>query len=384
MKIFIAVSIIGLTMFFISSCTTEKKPANIPVKEADTKLQSASMEPWKKTWEANLSAARKENRLVVLLTGGKELGLAWSKGFKDKFGIDIDTLAGTGSEVSQKVMAERRAGLYLADVYVGGTTTSLTSLKPAGALENLNSVLVLPEVLNESSWNRKKLEWADPDHTVLVFSLYVRNPIAINTSLVKPGEVRSLYDLLDPRWKGRISMNDPTIQGGGFSLFQVYAKHLGIEFWQKLARQEILLSRNRRQFMDWLAQGKVAITIAPNNASFAELKDAGATIEFMTPDEGTYLSSGNGSVSIFSRAPHPGAARVFINWILTQEGQTLFTRSMGVPSFRGDVPTDHLTQEMVWSKDGKYIAEDFSEESMAGKTPALELANKVFGPYVGR
>ncbi len=378
------ISLLILTIFLATSCAAQKGAAPAPAKVSEAKDQSPRTDSRETKWEDTLAAAKKEKRVVVLITGGKELGLAWSKAFKDKFGIDVEMVAGTGNEVSQKVLAERKAGLYLADVYAGGTTTSLTSLKPAGALEPLDNILVLPEVLDSGTWMRKKVEWADKDHTVFVFSIYARNPIAINTTLVQKGEVRSLYDLLEPKWKGRISMNDPTIQGGGFSLFQVYVKHTGIEYWHKLAKQDILLSRDRRQIMDWLAKGKAAVTVAPNNESFNQLKEAGAPLEFLTPEEGTYLSTGNGSASMFNKAAHPNAARLFLNWMLTSEGQTLFSRSMGVPSARVDVPVNHLPPDMLWKADEKYIAEDFSEDAMEDKTASMKLALEVFGPYLGR
>lgn len=380
----VAISLLSLIIFLVSACASQKEPVPTAVKLIEEKSQMPQAASWQVQWESTLAAAKKEKRVIVLITGGKELGMAWSKAFKDKYGIDVEMIAGTGNEVSQKVLTERRAGLYQADVYAGGTTTSLTSLKPAGAIDPMDNILLLPEILNPEIWMRKKVEWADKDHTVFVLSMYARNPMAINTTLVQKGELRSLYDLLEPKWKGRISMNDPTIQGGGFSLFQVYAKHLGLEFWHKLAKQEILLSRDRRQIMDWLAKGKVAVTVAPNNESFNQLKEAGAPLEFLTPMEGTYLSTGNGSVSIINKPPHPNAASIFINWILTQEGQTLFTRSMGVPSARVDVPTNHLPPEMLWKADEKYIAEDFSEDAMEGKTASMKLAQEVFGPYLGR
>jgi len=372
-------------LILVSACASlQKEPVLAPAKGSDINKPLPQSGSWQSQWEETLAAAKKEKRLTVLITGGKELGLAWSKGFKDKYGIEAEMIAGTGNEVSQKVLTERRAGLYLADVYAGGTTTSLTSLKPAGALASMDRILLLPELNNSETWIRNKVEWADKDHTVFVFSMYARNPLAINTTLVQKGEVRSLYDLLDPKWKGRISMNDPTIQGGGFSLFQVYVRHIGIEYWHKLAKQEILISRDRRQIMDWLAKGKVAVTVAPNNESFNQFKEAGAPLEFLTPKEGTYLSTGNGSVSLMNNAPHPNAARLFINWMLTREGQTNFTKSMGVPSARVDVPTSHLPPEMLWKADEKYIAEDFSEEAMEDKTASMKLAHDVFDSYLGR
>lgn len=378
---FVFASILSLILFVVISCGIAKAPAPVPPpSDSITK----PLQPGTSPWDQTIAAAKKEGKVVVLTTGGKELGLAWSKGFKDKFGIEAEMVSGTGNEVSQKVLSERKAGLYLADVYAGGTTTSLTSFKPAGAIEAMDGVLMLPDVLNSDTWVRKKVEWADKDHTVFVFSMYARNPIAINTTLVRKGELKSLLDLLDPKYKGKISMNDPTIQGGGFSLFQVYLKAMGVDYWRQLAKQEILLSRDRRQIMDWLAKGKVNVTVAPNNESFSQFKEAGAPLEFLTPQEGTYLSTGNGSASLFRNAPHPNAAKLFINWILTQEGQTLFSKNMGVPSARADVATGHLPPEMLWKADEKYIAEDFSEEAMSDKTASMKVAQEVFAPYMGR
>jgi ABC-type Fe3+ transport system substrate-binding protein len=57
--------------------------------------------------------------------------------------------------------------------------------------------------------------------------------------------------------------------------------------------------------------------------------------------EGTDVSPANGNVALFNRAPNPNAAKIYVNWLLSKEGQTSFARANGYVSARLDVPTDH-------------------------------------------
>jgi iron(III) transport system substrate-binding protein len=92
------------------------------------------------------------------------------------------------------------------------------------------------------------------------------------------------------------------------------------------------------------------------------------------------LGPSSGIVSLMSRAPHPNAARVFLNWILTREGQTLMTTTIGLPSRRLDVPTAHLLPVMVPQPGQKYI--EYTEDSTAGAEEAERLAKEIFGPLM--
>ncbi len=89
-------------------------------------------------------------------------------------------------------------------------------------------------------------------------------------------------------------------------------------------------------------------------------------INFHTPDEGSFLD-GSGFADIVNRAPHPNAAKVWINWFLSREGQTANTRASGVQSTREDIPTDFLVPSTVRQPGVKYrrLNVEMDEEKMA-------------------
>jgi len=168
---------------------------------------------WKAEWENVVTAAKKEGKVAVYTTAPGEMRKALQSGFKEKFGIDVEVVSFRGGEMGARLLNERRAGIYLVDVFVGGSTTPMTQLKPGGALDPLDKLLVLPEVTNAKLWHQGKLWWIDQAHTVLMFLGFPVPNLAINTNMVKQGEIKTYKDLLDPRWKGKIVMNDPTVPG---------------------------------------------------------------------------------------------------------------------------------------------------------------------------
>ena len=101
----------------------------------------------------------------------------------------------------------------------------------------------------------------------------------------------------------------------------------------------------------------------------------------MIPKEGTYLSGSTGDVGIINRAPHPNAARLFANWLLTKEGQTLWSKAELVQSARLDVPTDFLPVEKIRDPKVKYLWAD-SEEFLLQQPEQGKIAREIFGRLV--
>jgi len=128
-----------------------------------------------------------------------------------------------------------------------------------------------------------------------------------------------------------------------------------------------------------LAQGKYPICLACSDTDSKPLKEQGLPIQPFDPQkvrEGGYLSGGNGVLGLFNKAPHPNAARVYINWLLTQEGQTVNSKAQDLPSWRVDVPTDHLSPTVL-PQPG--FVETYTEEAMAVKDPLAALLQEILG-----
>lgn len=305
---------------------------------------------WDTEWASTIDSGKKEGQLTISHTRGpfEKLFAEFSKRFP---AIKIVSISGRGGALISRIMAERRAEKYLTDLYLGSSGTPLDVLYPAKALEPIQNNIILPEVRDASNWFRKQHHYADPENKyILVFEGVVRSDMAYNTALVDAKEFDSYWDLVNPKWKGKIAAMDPKLPGfpTGLLQFSYYHPELGSKFLGQLfGEMDITLSRDARQLVDWLAVGKFAIALAPSASEVQAGIKQGLPLGRFEPrafKEGIYMRATQGSLSILSQLPHPNAAKVFVNWLLSREGQTLyqkyFLRIDPVFSLRDDVPTD--------------------------------------------
>src|SRR6266576_1566116 len=178
--------------------------------------------------------------------------------------------------------------------------------------------------------------------------------VGYNSKLVNPAEIKSYWDLLNPKWKGKIVAYDPTLGGSGDAMrFFYHSKSLGPEFIKRiLTETDIVISTDTRQMGDWLAGGKFAFSIfGPVSRMDLDLMQTqGLPVGWFSPDqlkEGTYITGGSGGVAVINKAPHPNAAKVGLNWLLSREGQIAFQRLFtqgndGPDSLRIDIPKDNV------------------------------------------
>src|SRR5215510_15807175 len=122
--------------------------------------QSAAQSNWRKEWEQTLAAAKKEGQINVYIYRYEGL----LQDFKREYpGITVQAVTGRGNEMSNRIMAERRGGKFIADVYSGGTNSLFNTLYKGKALDPLKDLLVLPEVIDTSKWYGNEHRYADPE-----------------------------------------------------------------------------------------------------------------------------------------------------------------------------------------------------------------------------
>lgn len=351
--------------------TSEKGP--IPVEP--------SKETWQNQWEKVVSQAKKEGKVVILGAVSGETTTALGKAFKEKYGIGAEFLSGTGSEMAQKIITERKAGLFLVDVFLGGANSGVSILKPAGVFDPLEPALILPEVADPKMW-LFGFDFVDRDRTMLPYLSYAVPPLVINTNLVKPEEIKVYRDLLQPKWKGKIVMQDPSVPGTAGVWFGVVSEFImGLDYLRELAKQEPLVTRDRRLQVEWLALGKYHIAIAPQSDITGNFIKEGAPIKKHTTQEGTFRSAGSGFIALINQAPRPGAARLFINWMLGREAQIVYSQQTLLPSARVDVPKNWVDQDSVIQPGVKYYEVD-KEDHIRSDPKRWEIAREIFGPLV--
>ena len=324
---------------------------------------------WQAEWDKTLQAARAEGRVVMYTTAGQDIRTAFTRIMKEKYGISMDYVTGKGNEMSTKILTERRAGLYLADVYVAGGTSTMTTLVPEGVMDPIDRDFILPEVADASKWYGNKLPYIDDDKLLLGFRGGIFWPFSINTTQVKPAELVSFQDLLKPVFKGKIAMADPTIQGAANSFVTLASAYLmGPDYIKQLIQQEPFVSRDERLLTEWVARGKYSVLIGTKPDPITEFMKAGAPLLPIIPKEGSMIEPGSGTISVVNKRPHPNATKVFINWLLSKEGQTVYSEAAGIESAREDVSKAHLGAGLVREPGKKYIFGDEKFREIAEKT----------------
>ncbi|TAJ96830.1 extracellular solute-binding protein [bacterium] len=343
---------VAITFFFSLEALKSTTPGDATAAELK--------ESWKVEWEKIVEGARKEGRLYLYLYQGDGELEAVANEFQKKYpAIAITKVTGRGNQLGPRIMAERRAGKYLADVYIGGPTTPYSVFYPARVLDPIRNALILPEVVDESKWWEGKHYYIDPENKyIFVFVGSASGGyVSYNSKLVNPREFNSYWDLVQPRWKGKILSKDPKISGSqriGVRILY-YTAEIGPEFLRRLySEMDVVLSQEIRQSTDWLANGKFSICFFCGSSEIQKARQQGLPVdEFMTArwKESPAISAGStGSLVLMNQAPHPNAARLFINWLLSKEGQIAYQKVTNTPinseeSMRIDVPKEMIPPE---------------------------------------
>jgi iron(III) transport system substrate-binding protein len=305
---------------------------------------------WKKDWERALQEAKKEGKIVAGIPARAELRKELEAVFKPKFGIDMDLSVARGPQNASRIASEQKAGVKYFDVFIGGSGT-FESLAEDGMVEALPPNLILPEVKDEKNWWGGHI-WEDNVKTKRFLYSFIADAGTggywHNTSLVKPDEIRSLDDLLNPKWKGKIGFLDPRTPGSGQSVWSFFWDVKGEGYLRKLVAQDLFVSRDQRQLGDALAKGKLAIALGVSFYTLEGFIVADLPIkELPSLKEGAPSSNGSGVIGIVKAPPHPNAAKVFVNWLLSKEGQELYVKVMHQSTRRLDVDTKWLQEHGV-------------------------------------
>jgi iron(III) transport system substrate-binding protein len=333
-------------------------------------------------WDDLVAAAKKEGVVTVYNANAVNrpaLVDAFQEAYPD---IKVELTVARQDEQINRIDAERRAGRYLSDVFVGGTGPGLVTLKQAGFSAPLQPMLVLPEVLDTSAWLGNKLWWADASepYTALMFQGSLQIPVAYNTRSVDPTQFKTYWDLLDPKWKGKIASTDIRRVGPGLVAARFIYLHpqLGPEYMRRLfSEMDLTLSSDQRQLIDWVAQDRFPLGIFLFDTEVSMAAEQGLPVQLAVGQfkEGEPLGPSGGTLYLIDRAPHPNAAKVYINWLLSREGQMAWQRLTREPSRRVDIPKDGLRSGSV-PKPGVEYMDGGSEEVARVTNEMVELVTQ--------
>jgi iron(III) transport system substrate-binding protein len=271
-------------------------------------------------WSNVVAAAKQEGRLSIYNGTAFPVVKQIADRFEKTTGITVAVLDGRASEIRERVRAEQSTGRAIGDLTYSGAT-SIGSMTAEGAFREHAA---LP--------NSDRLAPPFEDNGIFVPASSGGFAVLINTNLVKlDQEPKSWQDFLDPKWQGKFLTDDPRAAGAGEVWFEATLNKFGRGFHEKFRAQKPVFSRIFAESERRLARGEFAIYLPFNISEYVSLK--GLPVKVLIPDEGIpYLSFG---VAMLKDAPHPNAARLFMNFLLDEEAQTrLATVGFG-PSTKG-------------------------------------------------
>jgi ABC-type Fe3+ transport system substrate-binding protein len=299
---------------------------------------------WQAQWDRVLASAKQEGQVSVATTSATPAAIF--DGFKAKYGITVTVVGQSAGTLLPKVKTERSAGQYLYDVSLNATNTTITGFKPIGALDPLPAALILPEVLDDKNWIGGFSEgWADSGRNLDYSTQRLAEPIVhVNRQAIPESQLSHIEQLWDPAWKGKIVMGDTRVPTTATPMLAAWLLSFGEDKVRTfLQTQQPVITNQPRQMAEWLVRGQYPIAFGVGVPDLTNFASQGLDLSYvkpLAPDEpgGVVADDGTGSVALFNRAPHPNAAKVLINWLLSQEGQSAAAKQTGYNSRRTDVP----------------------------------------------
>ena len=381
---------------------TPPEPTPTPTLAAPTATPTPAPPTFEEEWEALKDAARAEGKLSLVTGNGSSRGLAppLREAFGKQFGIEVTIAGGGGSQHLARISAERAADRYEVDIVIHGRTTLGERLAPIGFLAPIQEQLFHPDAIDPSKWWLDRIWWREPDGVEpkygLAFSITAwGNPVnpSYNTELVIEEDIaaiNSAWDFLDDKWKGKIIALSPLESGSTGNIVGAYSHaELGPEWLARFysAELDVTFVGDVRQIVDSLAKGGHAFSMFDRGADsdLAMLASEGVPVAAWTKNlkEGGILSADSSWhwIGLIDRAPNPNAAKLFLNWWLTQEGQTAYNTLSPIPpppSLREDVPLGNSDPRARRIPGSVYEMSGLDVNLPDQRAEAIEFAQRIF------
>lgn len=309
-------------------------------------------------WADIEAAAKAEGTLVFYnAQSGWPQPVKAAEAFEQKYGIRVDMLSGLrGAELMEKVRVEISNGQDSGDIVMMGVT-GLVPMVAQGLLQGYG------EVPNTANLGLKP--WFPEE--VPVFS--VTYGIVVNTNLVPESEEpKSWKDLYNEKWRGMLVTDEMTTPSSGQSWFAVMLDAFGEDYHRAMALQELNYDRAGPEQAKRVARGEFAIAFPFNMAELSSLE--GLPLKGLIPGEGAPYTPV--SVALIKDARHPNAAKLFMNYLLSEEGQAHFAKDGLAISTIGY--EDMVPEDMRWRVFGKLLGHAIPEK----QAERLKLAGEIY------
>jgi iron(III) transport system substrate-binding protein len=232
------------------------------------------------------------------------------------------------SELSPKIITEQKNGVYSWDVMVASTSNMNDVLLPAGAFQPLPPFFIRDDFQDDKLWGGGKfgLYTSDKGQFVLIHNFDRTSTIFINRDLVPEDKLATSEDLLKPEFAGKIVMDHPNVPAHGSLALTGLLNGHGEAFIDRIFTEaKPVIQDNVRITTEWVATGRYPIGIGVDLATLQEFQAQGIGKNVQRFTDDPYLLAQG--MAVFKNAPHPNAAKVWVNWFLSKEGQQAWADS---------------------------------------------------------
>ncbi|HEY7165829.1 MAG TPA: extracellular solute-binding protein [Candidatus Binatia bacterium] len=307
--------------------------------------------------EPVVDGARKEGALVVYTSMTADQMRKILDAFRGRYPfIRAEMFRAVGERLLTKIMAETQTGKYDFDVVQSAESQAYFLKK-----KNLLQKYISPETKNLRS------PFFDPEG--FWAAVYIMpNVIGYNTRLMKRSDVpKTDEDLLDPKWKGKIGMDHTKPEWFAWKLKRM-GEEKGIAYMRKLGAQQFRLYPGLSVLTNLLAAGEFPLVLNTYLHTVEEIKRKGAPVDWVTQDP---VFTKFQPLGISSRAPHPNSARLFTDFMLSEQGQKIIASFGRVPTRRGITTNVQGLDKLNYIIDEIGAGDDFNKN--------YELFRSIFG-----
>jgi len=265
----------------------------------------------------NLEAARKEGRVVWYTSTPIEQAQAIAKMFEADTGIKVELFRSGGSAILRRFLQETSAGRFAVDVMTHSDPAAASALTKKGLFVPFKPVNFdkIPDTAKDANGNyiAQRLN---------IMTIYMR------TDLVKPEDrPKTWADLLDPKYKGRMVMTDPSFTSLQLSVIGSISKERGWGFYEKLRANNIMIVPGNQQVSAAIKSGERHLAVGALDSYAAADRRSGHQITTVFPSEGTYVIPS--PTAIVKGSPNPNAAKLFAQYMIGDKAQKLFPATGG-------------------------------------------------------
>ncbi|HEY4135012.1 MAG TPA: extracellular solute-binding protein [Alphaproteobacteria bacterium] len=339
--------------------------------------------PGKADWDKTVAAAKKEGKVVV----SGPVGNTWREAltsFEKDYGIKVEFTSANGADFWPRYIQEQKLGKSLWDLRISAPDTNSYELLAQGdKIADVRSMLVLPEVTADKNWvGGYDSIYSDKAKKYFVGFGLVGGPLAwVNRDFVSEAELSNMSQLNEDRFKGKVTTLD--WRGGSASnnfALLLSDKRYGANWLRDLiVKNEIVVTNNNRQQIDWLIRGNYPIAIGVTSNILFNMKETGLAQNVVPLDGPRKYSSSFGGLIAFQKPPNPNAAKVYANWIMSQKGQATIAKLANYNSRRTDVEPGEAATVVDLSKIDDYVNTQ-SEEMLPAYDAWREFARTLKQP----